>query len=262
MTPLLETRGLTFAIGRARLVRDVTFDVSPGEVLTIVGANGAGKSTLLGLLGGDLKPTSGEVNIAGRPAAKTNPAQLARVRAVLPQRSRIEFAFTVREVVMMGRSPHQKSSTPAEDNAVVETSLARAGVEHLADRSFPTLSGGEQARVCFARVLAQRTPVVLLDEPTAALDIRFQHMVLGEARRLAHEGVAVVAVLHDINLAAAYATRVAVMHRGAMAALGEPEAVLTAETLSEVYSHPVDVIRDPRTGQRLVVPQPALVAAG
>ncbi|MGE3076166.1 MAG: heme ABC transporter ATP-binding protein [Dehalococcoidia bacterium] len=262
MTRLLETRGAGFAISTMHLVRDVTIEVASGEVLAIVGANGAGKSTLLRLLAGDLRPTSGEVRIAEKSAAKTRPAELARLRAVLPQNSRMEFAFPVREVVMMGRSPYRRTSSPQEDHAIVDESMRRAGIAHLAGRSFPTLSGGEQARTCFARILAQRTPLILLDEPTAALDIRFQHLVLSEARRLASEGAGVIAVLHDINLASAYATRVAVMHAGELAAIGAPEDVLTPETLSEIYHHPVDVIHDPRSGQRLVVPRPLLTSPG
>jgi iron complex transport system ATP-binding protein len=272
MTSLLECHALTYSIGRQALVRDVSFEVHPGEVLAVVGANGAGKSTLIRLLSGDLPPSGGTVTVGGRPLGSHRARDLARLRAVLPQRSTIEFAFAVEDVVRMGRSPHHDSpfvrrrtmrsnANDAAESAIVADCLRRAGIAHLAKRTFPSLSGGEQARACFARVLAQDTPLVLLDEPTAALDIRYQHLVLAEARRLASQGRAVVAVLHDLNLAAAYASRMAVMHHGALAAIGAPADVLTAELLSCAYDHPVDVLRDPRTGLPLVIPRPGAVPA-
>ena len=254
MTPLLECHQASFRIGRRHLVRDVSFALERGEVLAIAGANGAGKSTLLRLLAGDLHPSKGGVSVVGRPLGSLRAKELARLRAVLPQRSSIEFGFSVGEVVRMGLSAGHGEGT-ARDDRVVADCLARAGISHLADRSFPSLSGGEQARASFARILAQRTQILLLDEPTAALDIRYQHLVLGEARRLASEGAGVIAVLHDLNLAAAYADRILLLRHGETAALGSCAEVLTGPILSTVYDHPVDVIRDSVTGQLLVVPR-------
>jgi iron complex transport system ATP-binding protein len=256
MTPLLECHGAGFRIGRKHLVNDVSFTLERGEVLAIAGANGAGKSTLLRLLAGDLRPSSGSVSVTGRSLGAMRASELAGLRAVLPQRSTIEFGFTVGEVVRMGRTP-TRSQGKAHDDRVVADCLARAGIKHLEHRSFPSLSGGEQARASFARVLAQQTPILMLDEPTAALDIRYQHLVLGEARRLASEGAGVVAVLHDLNLAAAYADRVLLLRHGETAALGRCHEVLTAPILSHVYDHPVDIITDGVSARLLVVPRAA-----
>ncbi|GIW13623.1 MAG: hemin import ATP-binding protein HmuV [Tepidiforma sp.] len=249
----LEARGIWFRAGRVPLVAGADVRVEPGEFVAVVGANGAGKSTLVRLLAGDLRPGEGEVLLGGRPLAEYRAAELALLRSVLPQQSRIEFSFTVRQVVEMGRSPHRgRGQDPAADARAVEAAMRAADVAELAERAYPGLSGGEQSRVCLARVLAQETPVVLLDEPTAALDIRHQHQVLGVVRGLAMQGRAVLAVLHDLNLAAAYATRVVAMHRGAVAADGPPAEVLRAEVLSRIYEHPVEVVRT-GTPERLVV---------
>lgn len=258
----LEARGVTFRAGPFALVRGATVAVEPGELVAVVGANGAGKSTLLRLLAGDLRPAEGEVLLGGRPLGSFRAAELARLRSVLPQQSRIEFSFTVRQVVEMGRSPHLSGrAAPASHAAAVEAAMRAADVAALAERAFPGLSGGEQARACLARVLAQETPVVLLDEPTAALDIRHQHQVLTVIRGLAAKGRAVLAVVHDLNLAAAYATRVVAMHRGVIAADGPPAEVLTAEVLSRIYEHPVEVVRA-GSPERLVVLPRHEVAAG
>jgi iron complex transport system ATP-binding protein len=239
----IEVRAVSFRIGGVPLVSDVSFEARPGDLVAIVGANGAGKSTLLRLLSGDLHPTSGDVRIDGRSIRGVRAAELARLRAVLPQRSTIEFAFTVRDVVAMGRSPQlQRGRRTSTDDLLVDEAMAAAFVSHLSGRAFPSLSGGEQARACFARVIAQDTPIVLLDEPTAALDIRHQHTILGKARELADSGRTVVAVLHDLNLAAGYATRIVAMRRAAIVAAGRPAEVLTPRILSTVYGHPVEVM--------------------
>lgn len=252
----LEGRGVGFRVGRFSLVAGVNLGVGPGELVAIVGANGAGKSTLIRLLAGDLRPTEGEVLLDGRPLGSYDAGTLARLRSVLPQQSRIEFAFSVRQVVEMGRSPYRSSRRdPAGEDRVVEGAMRAADVAALAERAYPGLSGGEQSRACLARVLAQDTPVVLLDEPTAALDIRHQHQVLGVVRGLAEAGKAVMAVLHDLNLAAAYATRVVAMHRGMVAAEGAPEEVLTSGVLSRIYEHPVEVVRAGSPERIVVLPR-------
>lgn len=254
----LEAKGVTFRAGPFALVRDVTLAVEPGELVAVVGANGAGKSTLLRLLAGDLRPAGGAVLLDGRPLDSYPAHELARLRAVLPQQSRIEFSFTVRQVVEMGRSPYLgRGSDAGAHAAAVESAMRAADVVGLAERVYPGLSGGEQARTCLARVLAQDTPVVLLDEPTAALDIRHQHQVLGVVRGLAARGKAVLAVVHDLNLAAAYATRVAAMHRGVIAADGPPAEVLTADVLSRIYEHPVEVVRAGSPERLVVLPRHA-----
>lgn len=239
---LLVASALSVALG-GRLVLDrVDLAVARGELVALVGPNGAGKSTLLGALAGDLLPASGTVALDGRPLASYRTAGLARRRAVLLQQQRLAFGFTVEDVVRMGRAPWHGTAASDHDDDVVAESMADADVAGLAARSFPTLSGGEQARAAFARILAQRTDVVLLDEPTAALDIRHQEAVMDVARRCARAGAAVVVVLHDLSLAAAYADRVCVMAAGRVRADGAPRDVLDPELLSAVYQHPVHVV--------------------
>lgn len=221
----------------------------------IVGPNGAGKSTLIKLLAGDLEPTEGEVRILGHPLAELRAAELARYRAVLPQQTVLQFAFTAEEVVMMGRSAPSRRFLRSEraERAAVRKWMAPTEVLHLAGRRFPSLSGGEQSRVTMARVLAQETPVLLLDEPTTSLGLRHQELVLEVARELASDGRAVVVVLHELNLAAAYADLVAILSEGQLAVCDPPWEVLTARRLSALFAHPVTVIRHPARGCPLVV---------
>jgi iron complex transport system ATP-binding protein len=247
----LTAAGVTVHIAASRLLDGVDLEVREGELLAVVGPNGAGKSTLLSVLAGDRTPDGGAVRLRGRPIGDYRPRELARLRAVMPQSSALQFAYTAREVVTLGRAPWPPDA--GADAEAVDTALAGTLTTDLAARSFPTLSGGEQSRVTLARVLAQQTPIVLLDEPTAALDIRHQQLVLRLARDLAGSGRAVLAIWHDLHLAAR-ADRVAVLDAGRLRATGPPETVLTGDLLSEVYRHPIQVIADPRDGRPLVLP--------
>ncbi|MER5713459.1 heme ABC transporter ATP-binding protein [Streptomyces sp. NPDC002122] len=249
-----EVRGLRVALGGRTVLDGVGIGVRAGEVLALVGPNGAGKSTLLAALAADLAPRAGEVRIGGRSAGDWAAGELALRRAVLPQAAALSFPFPVAEVVRMGRAPWAGTGREDEDEAAVALAMAATEVEAFAGRPFSALSGGERARVALARVLAQRTGLLLLDEPTAALDLRHQELVLRVCRERAAAGDAVVVVLHDLGLAAAHADRVAVLHGGRIAAAGPPSEVLDAEVLSRVYRQPVEVFPHPRTGVPLVVP--------
>nr|WP_063052950.1 heme ABC transporter ATP-binding protein [Nocardia arthritidis] len=241
--------------GQARRVLDgIDFEVVAGQVVALVGPNGAGKSTLLAALAGELAPGAGAVELDGRPLAHWTPLDMARRRAVLPQTHTVGFPFTAREVVAMGRAPWVRTERRELDEEQIAAAMAATDVEHLATRSFPTLSGGERARVALARVLAQDTATLLLDEPTAALDLGHQEAVLRLAAARAADGAAVVVVLHDLGIAAAYADRVAVLDAGRIAADGPPRVVLTTELLTRVYQHPVEVLDHPVTGAQLVLP--------
>ncbi len=254
MTSLIADR-VSYHIGARALVDDVSLTIHPGRLHAVVGPNGAGKTTLLRLLTGDLEPDTGEVRLGDRPLQQWRPREAARQRAVLSQQVVLQFAFTVTQVVEMGRAPYRDRDTPAEVARAVAEALAATDIAHLANRSYPTLSGGERRRADLARVLAQHTPVVLLDEPTAALDVHHQDLVLTVARKLADRGgCAVVAVLHDLNLAAAYADRIAVLADGQLRADAPPSEALDAELLSEVYRHRMVVIEDPVHGGPLVLP--------
>ncbi|MFF3977155.1 heme ABC transporter ATP-binding protein [Streptomyces sp. NPDC055808] len=246
---------LRVSLGGRPVLDGVGLRVRTGEVVALVGPNGAGKSTLLAALAGDVAAASGTVRIDGRTPAEWPAPELALRRAVLPQQAALSFPFPVEEVVRMGRAPWAGTVREDEDEAVVADAMAATEVAGFAGRPFGSLSGGERARVALARVLAQRAPVLLLDEPTAALDLRHQELVLRICRERARAGDAVVVVLHDLALAAAYADRVAVLHEGRLAAEGPPREVLTEELIGRVYRQPVDVLRHPRTGAPVVVPR-------
>ncbi|MFC1404452.1 MULTISPECIES: heme ABC transporter ATP-binding protein [Streptacidiphilus] len=240
--------------GRTVLDR-IDLRIRAGELLALLGPNGAGKSSLLALLAGDLAPTAGRVLLRGRPLDSYRPAELALHRALLPQASPLSFPFPAGEVVRMGRAPWAGISSPEQDDAAVARALAEADAAAFTDRPYTDLSGGERARVALARVLAQQAPLLLLDEPTAALDLRHQELVLRTARARAAAGDAVVVVLHDLGLAAAYADRLALLHGGGLAGYGTVGEVLDGERLSEVYGCAVEVLPHPRPGAApLVLP--------
>ncbi|AXK37647.1 heme ABC transporter ATP-binding protein [Streptomyces armeniacus] len=253
-TTVAAARGLSVRIGSRTVLNGVDLALSAGELLALVGPNGAGKSTLLGALAGDFAPGAGEVRLGGRRCADWSAPELALRRAVLPQAAELAFPFTVEEVVRMGRAPWAGTDAEDEDDEAVAAAMADTEVADFAARPFSALSGGERARVALARVLAQRAPVLLLDEPTAALDLRHQELVLRLCRARAAAGTAVAVVLHDLGLAAAYADRAAVLDEGRIALEGPPDGVFTAEALSRIYEQPVEIVQHPRTGARLVLP--------
>ncbi|MEU8625680.1 heme ABC transporter ATP-binding protein [Streptomyces sp. NPDC048669] len=253
-SPVAEVRGLRVRLGGRQVLDSIELTVHAGEVLALVGPNGAGKSTLLAALAADLPAESGAVRIDGRPVTNWSAPELALRRAVLPQSAALSFPFPVEDVVRMGRAPWAGTEREDEDDPAVRAAMAATEVTEFAARPFSALSGGERARVALARVLAQRAPLLLLDEPTAALDLRHQELVLRICRERAAAGDAVVVVLHDLGLAAAYADRAAVLHDGRIAVAGPPAEVFTSALLGQVYRQPVEVFPHPRTGVPLVVP--------
>ena len=253
--PVLRAEGVTVRIGGRVLLDAVDLDVHAGEVLALVGPNGAGKSTLLGVVAGDTTPESGRTVLDGTDLRRWRLGDLARRRALLTQANSVAFPFSVREVVAMGRAPW--TGLPGgddDDEEIIDSSLAATDTTHLQSRTFPTLSGGEKARVSLSRALAQRTGILLLDEPTAAVDLRHQESVLELARSVADAGGAVVVVLHDLALAAAWADRMVMIAGGRIRAEGAPADVLTADLIHEVYQQQVLIHRHPVTGDLLVTP--------
>ena len=239
---MMQLTDVALQRGRRRIVDGINLTVVPGQLLAIVGPNGAGKSTLLAAMAGDLRPVSGEIRLDGCALHRWTPLDLARRRAMMPQAARLGFSLPVRDVVALGRSPFERSHTRAENAAAVARALEAADIAHLASRAYETLSGGEQQRVQLARAVAQldlaaarAQPMLMLDEPTANLDLAHQHAVLLLARSLARRGVAVVAILHDLSLAFTYADLVVALHDGRMVAQGPPQAVLTTGLLREVF---------------------------
>lgn len=241
-------------VGRGRtILDDASIAIRAGEIHALVGPNGAGKSTLFGVLAGDVAAQTGSVTLDEAPIAGIRPHALARARAVLLQENAVSFPFTAEQVVRMGRAPWARTESAEQDDDRVAAAMAATEVTPLASRTVTSLSGGERARVALARVLAQSTGIVLLDEPTAALDLKHHEEVMRLIRAQADAGVAVSLVLHDLNAALAHADRVTLLADGRVAASGTAAEVLTAERIEQVYGQPVDVFPHPATGVPLVV---------
>ncbi|OPZ79659.1 MAG: Hemin import ATP-binding protein HmuV [bacterium ADurb.Bin429] len=255
-TPILEVRSLVCGYDERPVLRGVSFALAPGEFLGVIGPNGSGKSTLIKALTGLLPPQGGEVLLAGMPVASYPPREVARRVAVVPQTSHPAFAFTVREVVEMGRHPYLgRFATPgSEDRQAVDEALALTDLLDLQHRPVDHLSGGEFQRVTIARALAQRPAVLLLDEPTAHLDIGHQLAIFDLLARLhVEQNLAVLCVSHDLNLAAEYCQRLLLLSIGTVYAEGAPTAVITQENLLAVYGTLVRVAANPHSGQPMVL---------
>lgn len=238
-------------------LKGVSLSVSGGEVLAVIGPNGAGKTSLLRAASGVIRPAEGRVYVGGRDVTRLPPLERARRLAVVPQARSLPPAFTVFDTVLLGRTPYLGwLGRPATaDLERAHWALAQVDAAHLAERRVGELSGGEQQRVLLARALAQQTPVLLLDEPTAHLDLQHQAAFLELARRQAHQHrLAVLLVLHEINLAALYADRVALLVGGRLQRVGSPAQVLTEAGLSDAFQTPVRVIAHPDYGLPLVMP--------
>jgi iron complex transport system ATP-binding protein len=263
-TPAVEFDRLSVSLGGASVLSDVSMAVESGTFLGLIGPNGAGKTTLLRTANGVLTPDAGTVRIAGEDVhALTSKAASRRV-ATVPQDTALSFGFPVREVVEMGRHPHRDrlGRETTGDADPVATAMDRADVTRFADRPVTDLSGGERGRVLLARALAQDAPVLLLDEPTASLDLNHQVRTLDIVSDLAAEGRTVVAAIHDLDLAARFCDELALLSDGAIAARGPPASVLDADVLEATFGAPVAVGRDPVTGAPSVTAFPERAAPG
>jgi iron complex transport system ATP-binding protein len=254
---MLQIDNLTVKYGQRGVLDDVSFAVNSGEVVALVGPNGAGKSTLIRAVSGVIPVESGQVRINGRLLSGLPTMERARHLAVVPQARSLPPAFTVYESVLLGRTPHLGwlGRTGPHDHERVQFALEHTQMLPLADRYVGELSGGEQQRVLLARALAQETPVLLLDEPTTHLDLQHRESLIRLIRELAQQKeLAILMVLHDLNLAGLYADRVALLVAGQLQAIGSPAEVLTEEQLSRVYQIPVRVMLHPDYGTPLVLP--------
>lgn len=248
----LEGRGIVVILGGRRILDGIDIDVTPGAVTAIVGPNGAGKSTLLNVLAGDIVPQTGSVTLNGRPLSEWSSEERALQRAVLPQTPELAFSFRAWDVVELGRHPYRSRASAAENRAAVQGAMDATETMDVAHRDTRTLSGGELHRTHYARALAQlwsplesgHSRFLLVDEPTSSLDLFHQHAILSKAREVARSGAGVLAVLHDLNLAAAYADNVLVLTNGRSDALGTPEQVLTKERISRIWRVNCDVARN------------------
>ncbi|MFB6296644.1 MAG: ATP-binding cassette domain-containing protein [Halobacteriales archaeon] len=239
---------VSVSLGGVSVLDSVSLSVERGDLLGLIGPNGAGKTTLLRTMNGLLDPAEGAVSIAGEDVAALSAGEASRRVATVPQDTTLSFEFSVREVVAMGRHPHRDRLGRDGDESAVDRALERASVADLADRAITEVSGGERSRVLLARALAQDTPLLLLDEPTASLDVNHQVRTLELLEGLIAEGKAAVAAIHDLDLAARYCDELALLSEGRIVARGPPEEVLEAGALGAAFDAPVVVSRDPVTG--------------
>jgi iron complex transport system ATP-binding protein len=254
---MLEARQVTFSFNGTPVLDRVDLCLEPGHMVGVIGPNGAGKSTLVRLLSRLLIPADGSVRLNGRGLAHWQPAELARVLAVVPQDPELPPAFTAWEMVLMGRTPYLgwMGQESEHDRAIVRQAMEETGVYHLSHRLIGQLSGGERQRVIVARSLAQQPRVLLLDEPTAHLDINHQVETLSLIARLVKQrDLAALAIFHDLNLAAQYCDELVLLNLGRVEARGTPARVLTPALLKRVYGTEVVVMPHPQNGLPTVLP--------
>jgi len=253
----LAAQDLTCTYNRQAVLHQLTLALQTGEVLALIGPNGAGKTTLLRALARLLRPTTGTVLLAGQNVWQLSPGAVARQLALALQQDDIHWPVTVEQAVSLGRAPHRGWLLPysAADHQVVDWALQQTGLQAYRQRRITDLSGGEQRRVILARALAQQPKMLLLDEPTAHLDLKYQTEVLAFVQRLAHqEGLAVVIALHDLHQAVLCADRLALLADGRLRALGSPDDVIRPDLLAQAYGIEVLVTRHPVYGTPLVAP--------
>lgn len=254
---MLKAKSLRVAYGNHLALRDISLSVSAGSILGVIGPNGAGKTTLIRALSGVAPLKTGSVFAQGSDLAGLSSVERARRVAVVPQARSLPAYFTGWQLVLLGRTPHLNwlGHVSHHDEECVHKALERASASELAKRRLGELSGGEQQRLLLARALAQEAPILLLDEPTTHLDLQYQIGLLDQVRSLARDsGLAVVVALHDLNLVARYADRVALLVDGELRALGAPDEVLHPDLLSKVYHLPLQVIRNTASGQPVILP--------
>ena len=230
-------------IGNNQILKGVSIDSKSREFIGIIGPNGSGKSTLLKCIYRTLKPNNGCIMLGRQDISKMSVKESAKKLAVVAQHNYYNFDFSVGEVVLMGRSPHKKSLEPdnSEDYDIVNESLEKVGMLGFKNRSFSTLSGGEQQRVILARALAQQTPCLILDEPTNHLDIKYQLSLLNKVKSL---NLTIISAIHDLNIASMYCDRLFVMKNGRIVGMGTPQEVLTKEFIKEIYDIDVEIVYD------------------
>ncbi|MFY0758408.1 heme ABC transporter ATP-binding protein [Metabacillus dongyingensis] len=243
----VSIKDISASIGKRKVLKEVNLNIHSGEVAGIIGPNGSGKSTLLKNMSRVIRPDAGVITLSGEYIDKMSSRKLSQHLAIVSQESPVTFDFIVREIVLMGRSPHKgflKADTK-HDEDIIDLALEKVGMKEFKQRSFSSLSGGEKQRVMIARALAQEAKVLLLDEPTNHLDVHHQIQIMDLVQKL--KNITVIAALHDLNLAAYYCDRIFVMHQGEIAAYGSPEEVLTKQLLKEIFRVNADINIHPLT---------------
>ena len=254
---MLCAKNISYSVGKKTILNAVDLDISTGEIVAICGPNGAGKSSLLKIISGELKPSSGTVHIQGIALSQWDIKQLATIRAVLHQESFLSFPFLVEEVVHLGRYPYPQSTN---NDAIVEYCLEKVGMHKYKKRTYTSLSGGEKQRVHLARILAQleeksaQPKLLMLDEPTSALDLSHQEGTLHIAAQYAKDNnYAVIVVLHDLNLAAAWSDRIIFLKEGTLYTQGSPKDILTPDIISQIYNINTRILHHPDTNRPIIV---------
>lgn len=254
----IKASEIEMTLGGSEILKGIDLDIKSRDFIGIIGPNGSGKSTLLKCIYRVLKPTQGTVWLDDQMLEQMKPKQSAKKMAVVAQHNYYNFEFSVQDVVLMGRSPHKKNMERdnAKDYRIVKEALEKVNMEAFADRSFATLSGGEQQRIILARALAQQTECLILDEPTNHLDIKYQLQLMDIVKGL---NLTVVSAIHDLNIAAMYCDKIYVMKEGSIIAYGTPGEVLTEAFIKTVYEVDVKVIKDDQTGLIHILYKPAHV---
>lgn len=247
---VLSIRDLCAGYSGKTILQNVSFSVGKGELVSLVGPNGAGKSTLLKTIRGLLPALQGKIFLQGTDITKLSEGEFARRAGYLQQQMQVPFAYTVREIVQTGRYPylHWWQQPGKQDEEIIRASLAYTGALEFLDRPVQELSGGQQQRVFLAKVLAQQTPILLLDEPATGLDLIYQEEIFRFCRGLCAAGRTIVMVVHELSLAARFSSRLFLLSKGKVLAEGKPEQVLTPELLTKAYGVPVAVEKNPLTG--------------
>ncbi|WP_442587410.1 heme ABC transporter ATP-binding protein [Pedobacter sp. AW31-3R] len=262
---MLKVESVSYKIGNRTIINGVTLSLRRGELLAITGANGAGKSTLISLLNGENLPSAGKIIFDGKSLCTYKPEELARKRATLSQHNAVNLSFSIEEIVMMGRYPYFTGKARKEDYTAVNETLSVCGLTGFASRSYLSLSGGEQQRVQLARILAQLWDqpggLLLLDEPVAGLDLLYQQQTLSIAKALTRKGFMVVAVLHDLNLAAQYADRILMLKDGRRWKDGSPAQVLNQLDIYSVFGLETEVIMNAKTLTPYIIAKEIRMAA-
>lgn len=259
MSSVIDIRGACVALDHTTILDQVSVTAHSGEVLALIGPNGAGKTTLLKAISGDIPLTSGNISFAQQALDEWNNIDRARAMAVLPQLSLLNFPYSVEEVVSLGRTPHKTGVTI--DQNIVQEAMHAMDITHLKERPYTHLSGGEKQRTQLARVLTQiwrkedASPrLLLLDEPTTALDLGHQQLLMKAISTFAKTGVAVIMVVHDVNIAAAYADRVLALKDGRVLADGNTDEVIDAALVASLFGAKVNLLTHPETGKRMIIP--------
>ncbi len=249
---MLRLENVSIGYGSAPdILQNITLDICPSEMLALIGKNGAGKTTLIRGITGLLPLRSGDIRFDGQDLTEIDIRERARLISVVPQAASLPPGYTVFETVSHGRTPYLNwyGKLSEADRKIIDRAVSITGLDKFRDKDVSSLSGGEQQRVILARALAQNAPVMILDEPTSSLDIHFQVALLSLEKEICRkEGIAAVFIIHDLNLAARFADRIAVLHEGTLAAVGTPEEVMNEDLLSKVYDIPVRVLKETEEG--------------